>query len=289
MKPFYAKATTHFDNSVTIRYIEKDDFHPIWHYHDEYELVYIHSGTGMRYVGDSIIPFSQGDFVLLGSKLPHMWMNKEGNEDGTKKYEDVAATVIHFQPKFIHNSFFELPMMKKIKDLFGQSTRGIRFTDFPDIEIFLNNLHNLTQTNMVVRILELLAAMCDYEKTTYISSHEYGSMISAQYNERFARIHHYLAIHFKEKINLNTLADLANMTPPAFCTYFKNKTTKTVFTYINDLKIGYSCRLLLETTLTIDQIGHQSGYNSITFYNRKFKEKMKLTPKAYRKKFRLST
>lgn len=286
MKPFYTKATTHFDNSFTIRYDERDHFYPHWHYHDEYELVYVHTSKGIRYVGDSISPYSPGDLVLLGSKLPHIWINKISEQDDIP--EKASATIIHFQSRFVQNGFFELPMMKKMKNLFDRSTKGIRFIDFPNIDIFLNNIHDTAASKRIISVLELLAELSSHTKQEYLSSTGYHQVVSAQHNDRLSKIHNYLAVHFKEKIQLKTLAGLANMTLPAFCTYFKNKTTKTVFTYINDLRVGYSSKLLLETGLTIDQIAYQSGYNNTTFYNRKFKAKMGVTPKEYRKKYRPS-
>lgn len=284
MKPFYTKVTTQFDNSVTIRCDEQKCFYPHWHYHDEYEIVFIHSSSGIRYVGDSINPYKPGDLVLLGSRLPHIWINwvDDNNNSQTK----AASTVIHFQRKFIHNDFFELPLMDKVKKLFEQSARGILFKDFPGIETYLSNIQNSSSTERIIFILDLLAKLSNHNHHEFLSSHDYQQVASEQRNDRLSKIHAYIAVHFKEKISLNKLAEIAHMTPQAFCAYFKNKTNKTVFTYINDLKLGYSCKLLIEAKLNIEQIAFESGFNSITFFNRKFKEKMKMTPKTYRKQFK---
>jgi hypothetical protein len=114
MKPFFTKATTDFDHSITIRYDERKNLYPHWHYHDEYELVFIHKCSGIRYVGDSINPFRPGDFVLVGSGLPHIWLNDKNEED--QPDDSCAVTVIHFQRKFLHNDFFELPLLNDIKN-----------------------------------------------------------------------------------------------------------------------------------------------------------------------------
>ncbi len=285
MKPFYTQVTTNYDNSVTIRYDERELFYPHWHYHDEYEIVFIHKSEGIRYVGDSINPYKPGDLVMLGSRLPHIWINK--TEESKEESNRAASTVIHFQRKFVHNDFFSLPLLEKLRNLFEQSARGIRFIDFKGIEKYLYNIHANTSTERVISVLELLTKLSNHPQTEFLSSKEYNKVVSGQRNDRLSKIHDYIAAHFREKIDLDTLAEIAHMTPQAFCTYFKNKTRKTVFTYINDLKIGYSCKLLIETELNIDQIAHQSGYNNTTFFNRKFKEKMQLTPKEYRKKFDL--
>ncbi len=283
MKPFYTKVVSHFDNSVTIRYDEMEVFYPHWHYHDEYELVYIHKSSGIRYVGDSINPYHPGDLVMLGSLLPHIWINNV-NPEG-KQLDLAAATVIHFQPKFVRNAFFELPMMEKMKSLFERSSRGVRFIKFSGIEAYIREIQNNHSIDRMIAVISLLAELCKHEPYEYLSSKDYHNVVSSQRNNRLSKIHNFLAVNFHKKIRLQTLADMVHMTPQAFCSYFKRKTAKTVFTYIHDLRIGYSCRLLIETEMTIDQLAQQSGFNSTTFYNRKFKEKMMLTPKEYRKKY----
>ncbi len=286
MKPYFTTVTSNYDHAVTIRYDEMEVFYPHWHYHDEYELVYIHKSSGIRYVGDSINPYQPGDFVLLGSLLPHIWINKVG-EEPKENTELAASTVIHFQPKFVHNGFFALPAMKNLKDLFDQSVRGIRFIQFPNIEEHLQRIQTSTSTDRIIAVLSLLGHLYKHDQYEFLSSKDYHRIALRQRNSRLSSIHNFIAGHFREKIKLDTLAGIAHMTPQAFCGYFKRKTGKTVFTYINDLKIGYSCKLLIETELTIDNIALQSGFNSTTFYNRKFKGKMQLTPRAYRKKYKL--
>ena len=66
-----------------------------WHYHPEYELVTVVSSYGRRMVGGNIGIFNEGDLVLLGSRLPHLWLNdaKFINEKSNSLAE---AIVIHF-------------------------------------------------------------------------------------------------------------------------------------------------------------------------------------------------
>lgn len=283
MKPFYTKATNRFDNSITIRYVELKALYPHWHYHEEYEIVFIHKSYGTRYVGDSISPYKSGDLALLGSNLPHIWINRPSKKD--EEPNRAAITVIHIQRNFIHNGFFELPLMDKVNSLFKQASYGIKFIDFEGIEQLLDSIHTNTSTERIIAVMQLLAKLSTHKQIELLSSYDYQKVASEQRSERLLKIHEYIANHFRKKISLDTLAELVHMTSPAFCSYFKNKTNKTVFTYINDLKIGYSSKLLIDGNLNIDQIAYESGFNSTTFFNRKFKEKMQMTPKAYRKKF----
>jgi AraC-like DNA-binding protein len=282
MKPYYTKVTSHLDPAIKIRYDEMPHFYPHWHYHDEYELVYIHQSSGIRYVGDNISPYHPGDLVLLGSSLPHIWINEADTASTSPPM--AAATVIHLQPQFVHNRFFDLPAMGELKNLFEQIHRGIRFIGVDKIEDDLQYIQQSSGANRVIRVLHLLSRLSSHAQFELLSSKAYHQISSRQRNDRLSNIHNYIARHFRAPIQLDTLADIACMTPQAFCTYFKRKTGKTVFTYINKLRIGYSCKLLIETEWTISHIAQESGFNSTTFYNRKFKENIGITPKVYRKK-----
>lgn len=283
MKPFYTKATTEVDPSIKIRYDEQKSLYPHWHYHDEYELVFIHRSSGIRYVGDSINPFEAGDFVLIGSGLPHIWLNEDTIEEPNSTR--AAATVIHFQKKFLNNGFFELPLMNDIKKLFEKSEQGIRFINIKGIESKLNKIEKAHSAKRIIEILDLLHRLSQEKKIEILSSAKHTISPLDPQSDRIIKVHNYIAQNFRNKIKLENLAQLVHMTPQAFCNYFKKKNKKPVFTYINDLRIGYSCKMLIEKNLNIEQVALECGYNNTTFFNRKFKEKMKMTPKEYRNKY----
>jgi len=283
MKPFFTKATTDFDHSIIICYEERKNLYPHWHYHDEYELVFIHKGSGIRYIGDSINPFYPGDLILLGSGLPHIWINEKNGADQPEN--SCAVTIIHFQRKFIHNDFFELPLLNDIKKLFIKSSNGIKFNNIKGIESNLKKIEKANFAKKVIEVLTLLDKLSHAKDTELLSHTNYSSYQSYSQSERTTIIHNYIAQNFRSQIKLKNLAELVHMTPPAFCNYFKNKNRKPVFTYINDLRIGYSCKILIEKDLSIEQIAYMCGYNNTTFFNRKFKEKQGMTPKEYRKRY----
>ncbi len=284
MKPFYTKATSDNSNSISIRYEELEQFYPHWHYHDEFELVYIHKGSGIRYVGDGIAQFQTGDMVLLGSGLPHVWQsNPLENVSGEKK---AVFTVIHIRQEFVHNEFFNLSMMSNIRKLFHESAQGISFLKFKSAEKYFGEIQKANSADKIIKLLELLSKLSKHKKTELLSSKEFNMALFDLNNDRLTNIFNFIIQKFRGKINLNTLADMVHMTPEALCSYFKRKTRKSIFSYIIDLRIGFSCKLLMNSDMNIEQVSQESGFPSTTFFNRKFKDKMHITPKQYRKQYR---
>ena len=95
----------------------------------------------------------------------------------------------------------------------------------------------------------------------------------------------YMSDHSKEKITLEQLAELTHMHPNYLCTVFKNYTGKTIFDHLTKQRLRRASRLLRSTRRPIQQIAEASGFPSLSFFNRKFREVYGRTPSQYRKKF----
>jgi AraC-like DNA-binding protein len=95
----------------------------------------------------------------------------------------------------------------------------------------------------------------------------------------------YLNTNYQRKIELETVAEIANLHPAAFCRFFKEKTGKSLSEYVNDMRIGYACRLIIEGKMSVSQISFESGFNNLSNFNRTFKRHAKMTPTEYFQRF----
>ena len=100
--------------------------------------------------------------------------------------------------------------------------------------------------------------------------------------ERINLVYEYVRQHFQDKIRLQNLAELVHMTEAAFCRYFKKVTHKTFFTFLTQVRIGHACKLLTETDKHITEVCYESGFNSISNFNKQFKGVTELSPQQYR-------
>ena len=105
-------------------------------------------------------------------------------------------------------------------------------------------------------------------------------MDSNRINEVFIYIQNY----FKQKIPLQKAASLIHLSESAFCKYFKRVSGKTFSDYVNDVRLSYACQLLIETDKPIARIAYESGFGSISYFNRVFRKKKSITPNTLRKK-----
>jgi AraC-like DNA-binding protein len=96
-------------------------------------------------------------------------------------------------------------------------------------------------------------------------------------------VYQYLIKNFSETISLSQIASVANLTPQAFCNFFKKKTLKSFTEFLNELRVGHACKLLQNQQLTISDVCFQSGYQNMANFNNFFKKITKQTPSQYRK------
>ena len=92
----------------------------------------------------------------------------------------------------------------------------------------------------------------------------------------------------KNEVNLSEVAQLVGMNPSAFSRFFKRTHRKTFSRYLNEVRIGYACKLLLENENNITGTAYESGFNNISNFNRQFRAIKKMSPKDYIKSYKKS-
>ncbi len=286
MQPlFLKKKTQSYDHSFQLQHVRVPHMYDKWHYHYEIELNLALNGSGTRYVGDSIQSFKGPDLVLVGAELPHVWKNDEIYYEGRK---DLKVEVINFffLPDFAGKDFVNLPEVKPVRKLFEDARRGLKFSG-KTRELVVEKMQHLVRQDEGRRFFELLDILyylAESEERVPLASPGFISTPKDRDLDKINKVYDYVIHNFKQKISLEDVADLANMTVAAFCRYFKNTTRKTLVQYINEIRTGYACKLLLDDQLTIAQICFESGFNNLSNFNRKFKSITGYSPKDYKQK-----
>jgi AraC-like DNA-binding protein/mannose-6-phosphate isomerase-like protein (cupin superfamily) len=249
-----------------------------WHYHPEYELTLITEGSGNRLVGDSYQDYTAGDLVLLGPGLPHTWVSNPGRK------KPVSAIVIQFPEKFIR-PFLSLTEFGDIAALLASAARGLHFSS-RDLADELRKLPDLPGVEKVAALLLILQKLTA-QKPDKLASVHFRAVRGDENEKRVNLVCQYLQKHAAEPIALETVASLVHLSRSAFCKYFKRATGKALSDYINDLRIGNACALLIESEKPVNEIAYAVGFNNLTYFNRTFIRKKKMTPRQLRREIRV--
>jgi len=275
------------DRSFSINHNLYPNFLRVWHYHPEIELVIILKSTGTRFIGDSIEKFQEGEVVLIGKNVPHMWLNDEAyfEPDSTLEAE---AFAIHFTRDFLGEGFFDIPEMKQLSNLLNRANRGIKFNALnKECVERIMNLINYDSTTRIFKTIEILVSLSKQEDYELLSSATYVNDFQQTDNSRMDKIYAYVFENFNDGISASDVAEMTGMNKSAFSRYFKKVNRKSFTRYLNEIKVGYACRLLLENKESITSIAYLSGFNNISNFNRQFRTIHKMAPSSYLKKHQL--
>ena len=273
-------------SAVKVKLREMPHFTYPWHFHAEYELLYVIRGSGTSFVANSIEEFNSGDLALIGSNLPHFWRSDESylNSDGNLK---VKYIVIQFPVDFLKNEIENYPEYHLIGKLLERSAKGIRFsTDFTQkISKKIIKISKIYGFERILALQELLQILAKTEDYKLLAGEFYQYENNDFTNFRLTKVIQFLSTSYQHKIELEKVADIANLHPAAFCRFFREKTGKSLSEYVNDLRIGYACRLIIEGKLSVSQISFESGFNNLSNFNRTFKKHTGYTPTNYFQEF----
>lgn len=257
-------------------------FETPWHYHPEYEVVLVLEGRGKRFIGNNIADYEAGDLCFIGSNLPHLYRKDDADAMG-------GSLVIHFRENFLGNEFGSIPEMQKIKMLFDRSSMGMQVNGDTRKKMsgLMNAMTELKGMDRLLSLLQILNMLADSNEIDLLSSPEIKGQNSDD-SDRLNRVFDYVMRNFKEDIEMNNIARLANMSYSGFCRYFKMRTKKNFTHFVNEIRVGYACRRLMETDLSVETICYESGFNNKTNFMEQFRKIIKCTPYQFKKNY-LST
>ncbi len=282
MKAAYRNVMERNEQSLRVSLFQDNEFPASWHFHPQYELTYIIDSSGMRYIGDSVHNFREGDFVLVGANLPHSWKTV-GVQTSM-----VQAVIIQWNENLLGDDWLLKPEFYKIKKMLELSARGIQFSGKTAARLKENiiALTVLPPFEKLMRFLELLNELSSKKEYSLLSSAGFKTNITTQDSDRISVIQSYVKNNIQTKIQLSEVAGLVGLTEVSFCRYFKKVHNKTFVTFLNEFRIAMACQLLIEKEFTVSEIGYQCGFNSISLFHRLFVRFIKMTPLEYRNSYK---
>ena len=282
MKPIFKKVESKPEEAFVAKIDRFSQFYNKWHLHPELELTHIVKGRGTRFIGDNIEYFEDGDLILVGSNLPHVWKNQ--NEES----ELAVAQVIQFLPNFLGDAILEKLEFKNIQNLLEKAIYGLKIVGktknsiFELIDLLFESTSSLDRLITLLKILDQLGTTQDLIP---ISKSLFIVKVDKENTDRLNQVIDYTITNFASKITLDDVASLSNMSVSNFCKYFKSRMKKTYVEYLTEVRIGLSCKLLIENKLSVQQIAFESGFINISNFNRAFRMTKHTTPLAYRRSY----
>lgn len=247
-----------------------------WHVHPELELVYIEGANGPRHVGDHISQYQGSDLVLIGSNIPHLNFDYGINTDYSK-------VVLQIQPSFITRILGECPELSHIHELMGNSRYGLAFHGETKQRIGqeLLGLQQASPFQQFQTVLTVLDQLASTEEVEYLHEEPAKQSYNQKEQDRLNRVYAFVDQQYHRKIALEEVADLCNLSPAAFCRYFKKGTGHTFVSFLNRYRISQARRHLMSGQ-NVTETCFECGFESLSYFTRTFTKITGVNPSSFK-------
>ena len=261
-------------------------FYDSIHYHPEHQVTFIQKGEGTRFIGNNVERFKPGDIYFIGKNVPHVFRSDAIYYQEDRQLESKSIS-IYFKEETFGPRFFEIPEMAHIKRLLELASMGVKIsgTDSKRAAEMIATARSQDAFHRFQSLLSILNLFSCSDTLKTLSTVRYDSPSKDSEHERINIVFTFLSGNFRNEISLEQISSVANMTPNAFCRYFKNRTGKTFSVFLNEMRVEYAGKLIAGSNDGFGNIAMTSGFNSISYFNRQFKKITGITPLLYRKKY----
>ncbi|RKD90649.1 AraC family transcriptional regulator [Mangrovibacterium diazotrophicum] len=253
------------------------------HFHPEFEINFIQNAAGAkRVVGDHISKIGDRELVLVGPNLYHGWENSQNSMS-----ETMHEITIQFPPDLFSESYLNKNILKPVQELLKHAYRGVSFSE-DTIKVVESKLLSLSSKRGFDSFLEFQSILYDLavsrgQKT--LTNISFSTKDSFANSEKIKKVYNYIQANYSKKIKVEEVAELVDLSVVSFSRLIKQRTGKTFVDFVNELRLGYATRLLIESNKTVTEICYECGFNNISNFNRIFKKSQGRTPSEFRESY----
>jgi AraC-like DNA-binding protein len=275
------------ENSVIVQEDIMPHFYNHLHRHNETQITWIIKGEGTLIAGNYMQPFRANDIYIIGANQPHIFKN-DAAYFAKRSKKKVHALSIFFNTHGFLKSVLELPETKNIKkfvesSIYGLQAPTIKLQTITTAMLLVKSVKSGYRLAAFIRLMQILA---DIKNCKPLASISPENSFSDNEGLRMNNIYQFTMTNYAENIKLKQVADIAFLTPQAFCRYFKKHTRKTYIDFLNEIRINEACKKMLAGDFnSMSSIAFETGFNSAISFCRVFKKVTGKSPLQYKKAY----
>jgi AraC-like DNA-binding protein len=276
MKVEYEKISPDTGSSFRLIHWKSENDRYFWHYHPEYEIVFVRKGSGKLHIGEHLKNYEEGELVFIGPDLPHTGF-------GYGVIGEHEEIVVQIRKDFLGEDFMQKPELQHIRELFERAKQGLSFhgKSRKIVASKLQKMLTLSHFERLIELLNIFHALATATDFSVLNTADKRFDFNHKDEDRINSVYKYVEQNYQQSIDIQTVANLTSLTIPSFCRYFKKITHITYTDFVNEYRINQACRLLLENKPIAD-ICFEVGFNNISHFNKTFKQLKGVSPREYK-------
>lgn len=249
------------------------------HWHEHLEFLYFVSGSARIECGSNAIICNSGDLCVVNSNELHYGICQ--SEDLSYYAMIVDLSLLQSRDWDAADEKFVTPIARN-RMLFQNRISGDEAVT-GQIRAIIRELASQEigrELSVKSHLFGLLALLVRKYTVTPNEQDEFRARHKEL--ERLEPVFAYIEEHYREKLSVQKLADIAGLSRYHFSRLFKRVTDKTVVEYINLIRINKSESLLRNKAMNISEVAHATGFSDIFYFSRTFKKFKQLSPTQWR-------
>ncbi|RST84249.1 AraC family transcriptional regulator [Blautia sp. SG-772] len=259
--------------------LELFDFHCIeWHWHREFEFLYVESGQVLCGIGEKQIILSEGDAIFINSKILHRFYASSG---GVIPNFVCMPEFIAPESSLVYKKYI-LPIISS--NMSFQCFQSAEPWQARIIQIMIKIME--TQENEKIKELSTLALLQNlwliFYENVKLSGKEEVQTVDETAQKRVQLMMQYIHENYKQGLSLNEIASHIGVSKSTALHLFQRFLHTTPVNYLIEYRLQAASRLLKNTNKKVKTIAYESGFHNVDYFCRLFKNRYHVTPSEYR-------
>ncbi len=241
------------------------------HWHESIEIIYILEGSAVIFIGDETLSLNKNDCIVINTNIIHSSRNINGNKSILLQ---IPTSTLNRYLKDTKNLFFDVPIKTKDPLIYKQ------ISEFKSIILKLKELmtskpegYSLMFTSILFELLFYL-----YQNFRIETLKIPGHININKESTRLLKVLEYTNKNYKNQIKLSEISNVIYLQPEYFCRYFKKHTGVTYIGYLNELRLSYIYKDLVNSNIPLKQILQNHGFKNYKLFRKLFYERFNCTP-----------
>lgn len=285
MDPLCFKVPRNVQETIRVEHWRLPYFYDYYHFHQECQITYIIKGSGKLYSAGFNTDFHQDELYFIGKNVPHVFKSDRTITESDESDESAQAISIFFDGDQFTGFFKEFPEAYSLVSLISNSTKGIKVISESRSELksWMTELLTTEGFERILLLVKILNFLTKNNEVRMLSAMKY-TVNDPLDSKKLNKVFNYIDKNYRNPISLEEVASQINMTPSAFCRFFKRRTKNTFSNYLIETRIATACKLLLQNDVTVSESCYESGYNSTSNFHRHFRRVTGFSPIEYKKR-----
>lgn len=252
-----------------------------WHWHDQFEINLVTSGTLTYFIENERFFLQEGEAVFVNAgRLHHSYSQDQAQ---------YSHTIVFGSELFCEDNSCEWYHCA-IQPLIESTRNGIHLTKkhrwMQSVLSHLRALYAKYEQHPFGYEVDIKGHLClIFAEILQNTSHsQQPTQLETEKMKRMRKILSYISQNYQNNFSLSDLSSEVNLSESECSRFFSQQMQKPLFAFINQYRIERSCEMLSNTDLPVSEIATRTGFNSFSYYSRKFREFLHCTPSEYRQK-----